>query len=772
MANRLSRCLKPTKLKTRCNQSEQEPRAVSDLSEEILSQIAGFPVIQRRISMPDNYQCRECGERIPQDAPSSLCPHCLLALGLAAGEAEDRGQRSEVRGQRSEVRGEGKDDGKFQSGPPSSINPQPGPTGTISRSFGDYELQEEIGRGSMGVVYKARKVSRNRIVAVKIIASGRLASETEIKRFHDEAAAWAILDHPNIVPLYESGEHAGQYFLSMGLIEGTSLAVAADSRQSAASATGQNAAALCREAATLLATVARAVHYAHQRRLLHGDLKPSNILVDTLGEPHVTDFGLARRVEVDSGSSDSLRLIARLGGTSPEQALGRDKDLTTATDVWGLGATLYFLITGRPPFQKRTEWETLNAVLAQEPDRPRLLNRRVDCDLEAICLKCLEKDPTRRYATADALAEDLLRWLSGKAILFRPVTRRDRIRKWAIRHPAIAGLIAALALVFVLGGTTAIWRWQKYEEGARARRQGVSQRVMLGLEAFLLNPQSNYYTISSVDRRIMSGEWPFKDKLDPPSRPHLVFAVYTHSEPINMLGRFRALLDYLEPKLATPIDFRIYKSYSNAVNDLVGGKVDCMWLGPASYVQARERNRNLVLLAQQLHKGTNRMYGVVFTRVGSTITNLPALANHIVAFGDPDSTFGSVLARAEFVKAGIYATNLVGHRHFASHPAVVQAVLSDTNIAAGFANLNAVAKAIADGKVTVMKTMQSVTFPWVANTNRQPATVLKIRNCLLQLRDLTVLTNIDRDLTGFQPGRAEDYDPLESQIKAAVRFER
>ncbi len=755
--------------------------------------------------MPDELNCNECGKLIPADAGPALCPVCLLRLGLEAGE--DEAEETEVGGTTGPMNhgtkradagekllggGQRVKDGPRESEGNHALFGAASPSRAILRRVGDYELLEELARGAMGVVYRARQVSLNRVVAVKMILSGQLASEEEIKRFHTEAEAAANLDHPNIVPIYEVGQVDGQPYLSMRLVEGHSLAhlmkggrarlagAPSDDRAPLEAPKEQGAAILpwldLPAAAKVMVTVSRAVHHAHQRRILHRDIKPANIMIDRLGEPHVTDFGLAKRVDVSSGGSESVRVMGTPDYMSPEQAQGRNHDLTTATDVWSLGATLYCLMTGRPPFQAGTGWETMKAVVEQEPLRPRLHNRRVDRDLETICLKCLKKNPDQRYASAHALAEDLQRWLRGEPLLRQPQTLWEHIgdywddlTKWVKRNPAIATLSAVLALVFILGCTIGIWLLLKYWDIERER---VSRRVMEGLEAFLPDPHNKCYSISSVDRRIMSGEWPFKDKLGPPSRPHLVFAVYTHSEPINMLGRFRTVLDYLEPKLAAPIDFRIYKGYSNAVNDLAGGTVNFMWIGPVSYVQARERNPNLVLLAQQLHKGTNRMHGVAFTRVGSAITNLAALTNHVVAFGDPDSTFGSILARAELVKAGIYSNNVVGHRHFPSHPAVVQSVLSDTNIAAGFANFNAVAKAIADGKVTVIKSMQSVTFPWVGNTNRQPTTVLKIKHCLLELKDPTVLTNIDRDLTGFQPGRPEDYDELKPKIKDAERFER
>src|SRR5437879_5074785 len=354
--------------------------------------------------------CAKCGAKIFADAPQEFCSACLLetGLGLLASDIED-------------------------AGAPLPHKRRAARLGKMLGDFGDYELLEEIGRGGQGVVYRARQKSLNRTVALKVIGLGHWATEAHLKRFRREAEAAASLEHPCIVPIYEVGERDGSCYFSMKFIEGGHLDELVRREPMPP-----------RRAAELIAKVASTVHYAHEHRILHRDIKPGNILLDAKGEPHLTDFGLARLVETESSVTHTLDVLGTPSYMAPEQAVGNKAAISSVTDVYGLGAVLYQLLTGQPPFAGGTTYETIRLLLNTEPRPPRLLNPKIDRDLSTICLKCLEKDPKRRYSSALALAEDLERWLKHEPIQARHTGVFARGGKWVRRNPTSALLVASL----------------------------------------------------------------------------------------------------------------------------------------------------------------------------------------------------------------------------------------------------------------------------------------------------------------------------------------
>jgi len=349
------------------------------------------------------------------DAPQGVCSVCLLRAGLASLDNED--------------------------------NEAFAPTvARMLKDFGDYELLEEIGRGGQGVVYRARQKSLNRIVALKVIGLAHWATEAHVKRFRLEAEAAASLNHPCIVPIYEVGERDGACYFSMGLVEGGQL-----------DAVAKREPIPIRHAAELIAKLAHTVHYAHEHGILHRDIKPGNILLDAKGEPHLTDFGLARLVETESTVTRTMEVLGTPSYMAPEQAAGNNARVTSATDIYGLGAVLYQLLTGHPPFAGGTTFETVRLVLDTEPRQPRFWNRKIDRDIATICLKCLDKDPQRRYSSALALAEDLERWLKHEPIRARRTGIFTRGRKWVRRNLTSALLAASLVALAVAIGAM-IWK--------------------------------------------------------------------------------------------------------------------------------------------------------------------------------------------------------------------------------------------------------------------------------------------------------------------------
>src|SRR5213592_4212022 len=359
--------------------------------------------------------CRKCGAAIPPDSPQHSCGACLLETGLGSVEPE------------GEI----------------NVDHVPSP---MLMDFGDYELLEQIGRGGQGVVFRARQKSLNRIVALKVIGLGQWATEANLKRFRLEAEAAARLEHPGIVPIHEVGERDGSCYFSMKFVEGGQLDEVVRRKPMS-----------IRQAAELIGKVARIVHYAHEHRILHRDIKPGNILLDQKSEPHLTDFGLARLVESESTVTRTMEVLGTPSYMAPEQAVGNNAAISSLTDVYGLGAVLYQLLTGQPPFAGGTTYETIKLLLDTEPRSPRLLNPKIDRDLSTICLKCLEKDSQRRYSSALALAEDIERWLKHEPIQARRTGVFTRGRKWVRRNPTSALLVASLVALVAAAGWI-VWK--------------------------------------------------------------------------------------------------------------------------------------------------------------------------------------------------------------------------------------------------------------------------------------------------------------------------
>lgn len=348
--------------------------------------------------------CPECDSPLPESG-RGLCPRCLLGLAVQTSAGD--------------------------------VNGLP-----ANKNFGGYELLERIGQGGFGVVFRARQRGLDRLVALKLLRTGAFATEAELKRFRAEAQAVARLQHPNIVTLHEVGECAGQPFYSMELVAGAGF-----------DALVKRGPLPPDRAASYVRSVADGIHYAHTRGLLHRDLKPANVLLDDYGQPKVTDFGLARALAGPSDLSHSGDFVGTLLYASPEQAAGRTKDVGVGSDVWALGATLYELLTGRPPFTGETAAEVQRKILGEEPAAPRLLNPAVPRDLETVCLKCLAKEPAGRYREAKELAADLGRFLRREPVRALPVGVAGRFARWCRRKPAQAVTVTTL---FVLLGLLSI----------------------------------------------------------------------------------------------------------------------------------------------------------------------------------------------------------------------------------------------------------------------------------------------------------------------------
>jgi serine/threonine protein kinase/Flp pilus assembly protein TadD len=366
--------------------------------------------------------CAQCGSRLSATAgEDDICINCLLRSAIGENDVDD-----EKIPRHSDQSIQGDDDAPIE--------------------FGDYELLEEIGRGSQGVVYRARQKSLNRIVALKVIALGHWATEPHVKRFRREAEAAARLNHPGIVPIYEVGKRDGACYFSMGLVEGGQLDAMLEREPMP-----------IRSAVELIVKLARTVQYAHEHNILHRDIKPGNILLDAKGEPHLTDFGLARLVEAESTVTRTREVLGTPSYMAPEQAAGETTKLGKATDVYGLGAVLYQLLTGHPPFAGGTSYETIRLLLNTEPRKPRALNRKIDRDLSTICLKCLEKEPQRRYSSAFDLAEDLEHWLKHEPIHAKRSGFFTHARKWVRRNPT-SGLLAASIMALATAAGWIVWK--------------------------------------------------------------------------------------------------------------------------------------------------------------------------------------------------------------------------------------------------------------------------------------------------------------------------
>jgi eukaryotic-like serine/threonine-protein kinase len=405
-----------------------------------------FSPVMAAVNAHEVSRCVDCGVPLPEYWPKGLCAQCALDGALDASEG-------------------------------ASAEPEANQHGR----FGEYELLEEIARGGMGVIYRARQIRLNRIVALKMILAGQFASKQEVLRFRSEAEAAANLQHPNIVRIHETGERDGHHYFSMDYVAGRTLAdIVRDGPLPA------------QRAAKYVRRIAEAIHYAHSQGVLHRDLKPSNVVIDVNDEPRIADFGLAKRMRDDFGVTVTGQVLGSPNFMPPEQTSTKSGKVGPASDVYGVGAILYCLLTGRPPFHAETIEDLLLLLRDAEPVSPRLLNPSVPRDLETICLKCLEKDPARRYPTAQALADELGRFIRDEPIHARPQNATAKLWRWCRRRPAVTALSASVLLLLILvaiSSSLAAWRVNR----ARASEQKANRDLRETVSSLEFQRAENFF---------------------------------------------------------------------------------------------------------------------------------------------------------------------------------------------------------------------------------------------------------------------------------------
>jgi ABC-type phosphate/phosphonate transport system substrate-binding protein/tRNA A-37 threonylcarbamoyl transferase component Bud32 len=579
---------------------------------------------------PETATCNVCGGEIPAGVPLGQCPRCLLDLALSC--------RSEVTG--------GEDDG--------AVLPDTG----LETAF-DFEILERIGQGGMGVVYRAHQRSLDRVVALKVIRMGDLASPEMLGRFRREAEMAAKLDHPDIVAIYQIGEREANPYLVMQLVEGASLAERLSEFDLPSKGTQVDRVQM--RIARLIARVARAVHFAHERGVLHRDLKPSNILLDGEGNPHLTDFGIAKLLDHDAALTQTAELLGTPCYMAPEQAEGRA--VSRGADIYSLGAVLYQLLSGRPPFGGQTPMEILRKVLEEDPPHPGLENPAVDLDLATICLKCLDKDPAHRYASALELAQDLERWSRREPILAREAGWLLRLRRWTMRNPAVAALIVTLTAGMLT--TLALLRGANEEKTRktialdilRAESARQLQEIWSSPSAFFAIKSETLSTMAGMEVRDLAA-----------NEQRLAFALVVEGNPLDRALRVAPLLGELERRLSrlsdepTRLDLRLYKDHSSAIEGFLKGEIDMVRLSAPELLRARARDPKIrPLITIRPAPGFNDS-AVIFARKGAGIGSLADLRGKSLLLGSTHSTL-SFWTKVALVDAGIRSGDLSKYRY-------------------------------------------------------------------------------------------------------------
>lgn len=634
------------------------------------------------------------------------------------------------------------------------------------RRFGDYELLEQLGRGGMGVVYRASQTSLNRTVALKMLLDSQHDSPIAIRRFQIEAEAAARLCHPNIVPIHEIGDEDGQCFFSMQLIEGITLAQRIAWQQEGGQIKPSAKTAIRQihaEAVRLIVSVARAVEYAHTHGVLHRDLKPANILIDAHGKPHLTDFGLAKLADTEDRLSQTGAAMGTPSYMSPEQADGGR--LTVATDVYSLGVILYEILTGRLPFTAQTPLELAQKIATQQPRGPRLIDRAIDPDLETICLKCLEKDPRRRYASAALLADDMERWQRGETIMARPVGLAIRASRWIYRNPVAACLIGSLfaILIAALSLATALLNLREADEKQRKteiafraasdRERMAREHIMrtIGVREFWMNPDTGPLISSEV--LAWAGGIHRAEPIAATSQRYRIGMLLEEKDTEKSITSYAPLIDRLERLLGDAhrtirLDIRVYKQKSSAIEALKNHEVHMLKIGGASYLDASRRDPGIKPLVAQLPT----KLGVIFTRKDNGIDSLVDLIGKTIAIGDRSSTVamnGTLRLRqagvptAQFRSADTRKLVLPEGRHGMDKVvnewpiSAVAGKLTD----AGIISEN-VLKRANNPDLVILETFPSFPVYWLAGSDLPAEFGARIKDAMINLRDKNLFENL------------------------------